>query len=363
MPEKRCSKLGFAGLVITMSVALFSNGAHARSIIYTYDESDRLRQIDYPDGKSIGYTYDNTDNRLTQTISYVPPSPVTGVTLSVSPPSPQPYNTLVTFSGAASGGSGSYEYQFLGRLSGSPDWAVAQAYGPTPFWNWTAVSGTYEIQVNARSVWSPAASEASSVTTYTVTAPPVTGVTLSADPGGPRPAGTSVTFTGSAQGGSGYYEYQFLGRQAGSPTWSIAQAYWSNPSWTWTAAGGTWEIKVDARNFGSTESPAESQTITYSVTTAAVTGVTLSASPSSPQSAGTQVTFTGSASGGTGSYEYEFRGRQAGQGEFSVAQAYGVSPSWTWTVAAGTWEIQVNARSAGSTAAAEASQTITYVVQ
>jgi hypothetical protein len=94
-----------------------------------------------------------------------------------------------------------------------------------------------------------------------------------------------------------------------------------------------------------------------------VTGVALSASPGSPSAPGTAVTFTASAVGGSGSYEYEFLGRAAGSATWSVAQSYGPSPSWTWSGVAGSWEIRVNARSAGSASAAEATQTIPYAIQ
>ncbi|MGE5753765.1 MAG: hypothetical protein ACM319_09020, partial [Deltaproteobacteria bacterium] len=65
----------------------------------------------------------------------------------------------------------------------------------------------------------------------------------------------------------------------------------------------------------------------------------------------------------SGSYEYEFRGRAAGSSTWSVAQAYGPSSSWTWSGVAGSWEVQVNARSAGSASAAEATQAIPYAIQ
>ena len=65
----------------------------------------------------------------------------------------------------------------------------------------------------------------------------------------------------------------------------------------------------------------------------------------------------------SGSFEYEFRGRPLGStGPFALAQAYGPTASWPWTSVTGSWEIQVNARSAGSASPAETTRTITYVV-
>jgi hypothetical protein len=172
-----------------------------------------------------------------------------------------------------------------------------------------------------------------------------------------------VTFTGAATGGSGSYEYEFLGRAAGSPVWSVAQPYGPTPSWTWSSVAGSWEVQVNARSAGSS-SPAEAtQTINFIVNAPAATGVTLTPSPASPVTPGTSVTFTGAATGGSGSYEYEFLGRAAGSPVWSVAQPYGPTPSWTWSSVAGSWEVQVNARSAGSSSPAEATQTVNFIVQ
>ncbi|PWB65291.1 MAG: hypothetical protein C3F14_05655, partial [Deltaproteobacteria bacterium] len=119
----------------------------------------------------------------------------------------------------------------------------------------------------------------------------------------------------------------------------------------------------NARSAGSS-SPAEAtQTITFVVSAPAATAVTLTPSPASPVTPGTAVTFTGAATGGSGSYEYEFRGRATGSPVWSVAQTYGSNASWTWNGVAGSWEIQVNARSVGSSSPAEATQTIPYAVQ
>ena len=124
---------------------------------------------------------------------------------------------------------------------------------------------------------------------------------------------------------------------------------------------------MNARSAGSS-SPAEAtQTIAYSVGSAAgpVTGATIAASPSSPQTAGPTVTFTGTGSGGSGVYEYEFQGRLAG-GAWGVARSYWPDPNWAWNTAgvpAGTYEVKVNVRNAGSGAAFEATQTTSFIVQ
>ena len=80
-------------------------------------------------------------------------SPATGVTLTPSPAGPQSPGTPVTWTAAASGGSGTYEYQFLVYSGGT--WSLGRAYSATPTWNWDTsglTNGTYVIAVWARNV-------------------------------------------------------------------------------------------------------------------------------------------------------------------------------------------------------------------
>ncbi|MGE5753948.1 MAG: hypothetical protein ACM319_09940, partial [Deltaproteobacteria bacterium] len=293
-------------------------------------------------------------------------SPVTGVALAASPPSPQGSGSAVAFTASAKGTSGAYEYQFLGRRAGSPGpLSIARSYSPSATWNWSAAGvpgGTYEIQVQARNAGSAAPFEATQTLNYTVTTPAATDVTLAPAPAGPQTPGTLVTFNAAVSGG-GAYEYEFLGRPVGG-TIAVAQAYSTLASWIWNTSGappGNWEITVLARSAGSSAAFEAIRSILYGITGGTVTA-TLSASPASPQPAGTPVAFTASAGGGTGPYEYQFLGRRVGDPAFGIAQAYGPSNSWTWAAAAGNWEVQVMARNVGSAAPFDAVATVTYTV-
>ncbi|HZW35663.1 MAG TPA: hypothetical protein VFF01_01895, partial [Candidatus Deferrimicrobiaceae bacterium] len=221
--------------------------------------------------------------------------------------------------------------------------------------------GDYEILVMARAAGSSTAFQADNSIIYTIGTPSI-AVSLAANPASPQLPGTAVTFTAAATGGSGTYQYQFLGRQVGQPTFNVVQPYGPANTWNWTAVAGSWEIQVQARNAGSAAAFEGLQTITYDVTVPPVTAVTLTATPASPQTAGTSITFTGTATGGSGNLEYQFLGRQVGSPTFGVAQPYGPSNTWTWTGIAGSWEIQVQARSVGSIAPFDASATITDIV-
>jgi len=73
-----------------------------------------------------------------------------------------------------------------------------------------------------------------------------------------------------------------------------------------------------------------------------------------------------SATGTTGSYVYQFRLRTP-SGVWSVARDYSSTPAWTWTTtvgqAAGSYQIEVWAKNAGSNAVQEAYKKVSFTLQ
>lgn len=61
-------------------------------------------------------------------------------------------------------------------------------------------------------------------------------VTLSASPPSPQVSGAAVTFTASAVGGTGPYEYEFQERVEGG-SFVGAQPYSQSSNWTWNTTG------------------------------------------------------------------------------------------------------------------------------
>ncbi|MEK6745307.1 MAG: hypothetical protein AABZ15_16965, partial [Nitrospirota bacterium] len=147
-------------------------------------------------------------------------APATGVTLVSNIASPLVTGPTVTFTAMGSGGSGSYEYQFIRRLTSSSVVEVVQGYSTKNTWTWptaAAPAGSYYVRVDVRNVGSVAATEASNTALYSlVTTAPVTGVTLVSNIASPLVTGPTVTFTAMGSGGSGSYEYQFIRRLTSS---------------------------------------------------------------------------------------------------------------------------------------------------
>jgi len=178
----------------------------------------------------------------------------------------------------------------------------------------------------------------------------------------PQILGTAIVFTVAASGGSGAYEYQFKLRNPAG-VWSVARAYATAPSWTWSTSGlaaGSYKIEVQARNVGSTAAWEAYKNMSFTLAGPASV-VTLAANADSPQSVGNRIAFTAAASGGSGSYEYQYKVKNP-VGVWSVGRSYTAAPSWTWDtagLATGSYKIEVWARNAGSTAAVEAYKNMT----
>jgi len=301
-------------------------------------------------------------------MSYTLAPPVTSVTLTSDAPSPQPVGKNIVFSAAASGGSGAYEYQFKLRNAAGV-WSLAQGYGTTPSWTWSTAglaAGVYKIEVWTRNVGSTASSEAYKNMSYTLD-PPASAVTLTSDAASPQSVGNRITFTAAASGGSGSYEYQYKVRNPAG-VWSIGRSYAAAPSWLWNTSGltaGVYKIEVWTRNAGSLASVEAYKNMSYTLRVP-VTEVSLNPDQPSPQARGAAVTFTAAASGGSGSYVYQFRLRTP-SGVWSVARDYSSTPAWTWNTtvgqAAGSYQIEVWAKNAGSNAVQEAYKKVSFTLQ
>jgi hypothetical protein len=292
--------------------------------------------------------------------------PATAVKLTPSVTSPAAVGTTVTFTAAASGGSGNYEYKYLLRLPGGA-LNVIRNYSTQATWSWNTSglsAGTYQVVVHARSVGSTKSYETFQSMSYAL-ASPATAVTLTPSVTSPAAVGTTVTFTAAASGGSGNYEYKYLLRLPGGAL-NVIRNYSTQATWSWNTSGlsaGTYQVVVHARSVGSTKSYETFQSMSYALASPA-TAVTLTPSVTSPAAVGTTVTFTAAASGGSGNYEYKYLLRLPG-GALNVIRNYSTQATWSWNtsgLSAGTYQVVVHARSVGSTKSYETFQSMSYAL-
>jgi len=290
----------------------------------------------------------------TRSITVVQP-PAAFVSLTSSVPSPQSLGSSVVFTANASGGSGSYEYQFVLK-SPAGAWSIVRAFGAANTWTWntaTGQTGPYVMQVWARNAGTTVAYDTWAGMNFTVAAGPATAVTVNSSVPSPQNTGALVTFNASASGTSGNYEYQFVLMNP-QGIWSIVRPYSANSAWTWNTTNipaGPYVLQVWARNAGTTVTYDTWKGLAFTIVASPATSVTLTSSVPSPQIAGAAVIFSASASGASGSYEYQFVLMNP-QGAWSIVRPYSAVNTWTWNTAsipAGSYVLQVWARNAGTT--------------
>jgi len=159
--------------------------------------------------------------------------------------------TPITFTAAASGGIGPFEYRFW--VNSGTGFAIVQDYSAAGTFLWTpSAVGAYDILVDVRNVGSTAFREAlTKYFYYQIVPASATSVTLSPDLASPRAPNTLITFTAAGQGGSGTYEYRFWVNSGTG--FNIVQDYSASNALAWTpAATGAYDILVDVRSAGST---------------------------------------------------------------------------------------------------------------
>jgi len=183
-------------------------------------------------------------------------SPITSVTLTPSAPSPRLAGSTVTFTGAAMGGQGSYQFQW--RVSKAGVWTVAQAWSTSPTFAWTpSPADTYVVQVQVRNALSTGASERDDALTYSIRAPLT--ATLAPSVASPRVSGTTIRWTATASGSSTprYQWFLFDGTTWINLTgWVAGNTY----DWTPTVPSAAYRFGVRVRSDWNT-GPAEATPI------------------------------------------------------------------------------------------------------
>jgi hypothetical protein len=278
------------------------------------------------------------------------------VTMRADKPLPVSTGTTITWTARPKGGNtGPIQYQFV-RYSAASGWAIVKPYSTSNAYTWTPTwgeEGKYALQVWARNGGSTATYDAwVDSGMFDIQRAPLL---VSVNKAFPLPPGTPVTITGQMADSSATFEYQFFVYSRGTGTWSLAQGYSTDNTFTWTPASvGSYLVQVWGRKVGSTASNDAYATTDYldvAVGPAQVTS--LKASTALPARAGAAITWTATGIGGTASpLEYKFLMFSEGAG-WTVMQDWSTQNTAAWTADLGNHMVQVWVRSAGSTASYE----------
>jgi streptogramin lyase len=275
--------------------------------------------------------------------------PCTSVTDTPAPGPPQLSGTSITFT-ATSTGCPNPLYQFWILPPGSSTWQIKQAYSSsnTFVWNTSGLApGNYLYTAWARDQSSTGVNCSylgcndafMAAPTYTLTRQPCISVTDTPSPGPPQLSGTSITFTATSSG-CPHPLYQFWILPPGSSTWQIKQAYSPSATFTWNTTGlapGNYLYTAWARDQSSSGvncsylgcNDAFMSAPTFSLTRQPCTSVTDSASPASPQTVGTSITFTATSSGCPQPL-YQFWILPPGSSTWQIVQPWSPSATFTW---------------------------------
>lgn len=283
----------------------------------------------------------------TATVTSSTPLSVSSVLAS---PSSGVVGTPVTWTATATGGTAPYSYKFY--VTSGAGWTVGRDWNSSNSWTWAPASpGSYTVQVWARNSGSVATYDAwANASPVTMTASPASITGLSASPSFPVAAGTPMTLTATATGGTAPYTYKLFAYNGSA--WTVVQDWTTSNTFSWTpSTAGTYTFQVWLRNAGSVATYDTWRAFgPYQVSGAGVPTVTaLVSSHAFPLAAGTPVQWTATATGGSAPYTYKFYVYNGST--WTVGQDWGPSNSWTWTPpAAGSYTVQVWVRNAGSSA-------------
>ncbi len=175
-------------------------------------------------------------------------------------PAPQVAGRSITFDASANGGTAPYQFKY--RLYNGSTWTTLQAWSTNnrATWTPTTANANYRVEVWVRSAGSttdaPENASSSYGIAFPISAAAPLGVTyFSSNLASPQRAGTTVTFTASAAGGIGPYQYKF--RVYNGSTWTVAQTWSASNLLLWTpTTPGSYQVEVWVRGaYTTTDAP------------------------------------------------------------------------------------------------------------
>ena len=228
----------------------------------------------------------------------------------------------VTWTAAAAGGSGSLRYCFYVYQGSTVEYKGS--YGTAKTFTYTPASvGSYTVKAFVRDGAGTTVSLMSGATAVTAAPLSITSVTANKSS---ATVGQAITWTATATGGSGTYQYCFYifkdGAVVEKGSYGSAKTYTYTP----TAPGS-----YTARAYVKSGSTSVNKTSGATAGTAAPLSITSVTANKSSATVGQAITWTATAAGGSGTYQYCFYifkdGAVVQKGSYGSAKTYTYTPT------------------------------------
>ena len=152
--------------------------------------------------------------------------------------------TKITATGKATGGSGTYQYQVVYKQTSQTKWTTAQSFSTNSTVTFKpAKATTYDVCVKVKD---SAGTIVKKFFTVTVSQGLTNSSVLSSTS---ITLGNTVTVTGKASGGTGYYNYAVYYKRTSQSAWTTAQNFASNAKVTFKpAAATTYDVCIKVKD-------------------------------------------------------------------------------------------------------------------
>ena len=228
----------------------------------------------------------------------------------------------VTISGAANGGSGSYQYTYCYKKSTDTAWKVIKGYSTTKSVSLKpTAAGTYDVCVKVKDSTNTVAK---THLTLKVNAAVTNKSTMSKTD---ITLGQSVTLKGAATGGTGAYQYTYCYKKSTSSTWTTIKGYSSTASVVLTPKNATaYDVCIKVKDASGYVAKKD-----FQLNVAA--GLTVKSTVKESITKGQSLKLTGAATGGSGSYQYAFYYKKTTDSGWKTGQAFSTEKTCTITPA------------------------------